>query len=46
MAALCRYPPYRETLPGGRSYLTLDQVDGGPRRRFRADHACPPAICS
>ena len=21
---------FRETLPGGRSYLTLDQTDGGP----------------
>ena len=26
----CRYPAYRETLPGGRSYLTFDQVPGGP----------------
>jgi signal peptidase I len=25
---LCRYPRYRETLPGGRSYDVLDQVDG------------------
>jgi signal peptidase I len=25
--ALCRYPVYRETLPGGRSYRVLDQVD-------------------
>lgn len=25
---LCRYPLYRETLPGGRSYQVLDQVDG------------------
>ena len=23
----CLFPAYRETLPGGRSYLTLDQVD-------------------
>jgi len=23
----CLYPTYRETLPGGRSYLTLDQAD-------------------
>ena len=26
----CLYPAYRETLPGGRSYITLDQVRGGP----------------
>ncbi|MEO7813820.1 MAG: signal peptidase I [Sphingomicrobium sp.] len=26
----CDYPAYRETLPGGRSYLTFDQVQGGP----------------
>ena len=26
----CLYPAYRETLPGGRSYITLDQVSGGP----------------
>ena len=25
---VCRYPRYRETLPGGRSYEVLDQVDG------------------
>jgi len=25
----CRYPRYRETLPGGRSYEVLDQVEGG-----------------
>jgi signal peptidase I len=24
----CRYPRYRETLPGGRSYEVLDQIDG------------------
>ena len=24
----CRYPRYRETLPGGRSYDVLDQIDG------------------
>lgn len=28
-APVCRYPRYRETLPGGRSYEVLDQVDGG-----------------
>ncbi|MEO6580736.1 MAG: signal peptidase I [Sphingomicrobium sp.] len=26
----CRFPTYRETLPGGRSYLTFDQLQGGP----------------
>jgi signal peptidase I len=26
---VCRYPRFRETLPGGRSYEVLDQVDGG-----------------
>lgn len=26
---VCRYPRYRETLPGGRSYEVLDQVEGG-----------------
>ena len=26
----CAYPAVRETLPGGRSYLTFDQVQGGP----------------
>ena len=25
--AACLYPAYRETLPGGRSYIVLDQVD-------------------
>jgi len=25
----CRYPRYRETLPGGRSYDVLDQIEGG-----------------
>jgi len=28
--AYCRYPQYRETLPGGRSYLVLDQTDYPP----------------
>jgi signal peptidase I len=23
----CRYPTYRETLPGGRNYLVIDQID-------------------
>ena len=30
----CTYPAFRETLPGGRSYLTFDQVDGGPADDF------------
>jgi signal peptidase I len=25
---VCRYPRYRETLPGGRSYEVLDQIEG------------------
>lgn len=27
-ARFCAYPRYRETLPGGRSYEVLDQIDG------------------
>ncbi|HYI41098.1 MAG TPA: signal peptidase I [Allosphingosinicella sp.] len=27
--AVCRYPRFRETLPGGRSFEVLDQIDGG-----------------
>ncbi|HEX8623696.1 MAG TPA: signal peptidase I [Allosphingosinicella sp.] len=27
--AVCRYPRFRETLPDGRSYEVLDQIDGG-----------------
>ena len=30
----CLYPAYRETLPGGRSFLTLDQVDTSPGDEF------------
>ena len=30
----CMYPAYRETLPGGRSYLVLDQVDNGYADNF------------
>ena len=30
----CLYPAYRETVPGGRSYLTLDQVDTAPGDEF------------
>ncbi len=30
----CLYPAFRETLPGGRSYLTLDQVDTSPGDEF------------
>ncbi len=26
----CLYPAYRETLPGGRSYLTIDQIPASP----------------
>jgi signal peptidase I len=32
----CLYPAFRETLPGGRSYLTLDQVDTSPGDEFTA----------
>ena len=32
--ANCRYPAYRETLPNGRSYMTIDQVQGGPADDF------------
>jgi signal peptidase I len=30
----CLYPAYRETLPGGPSYLTIDQVDTSPADEF------------
>ena len=30
----CPYPAYRETLPNGRSYLTIDQIGGGPGDDF------------
>ena len=30
----CVYPAYRETLPGGRSYVVLDQTDGSPADNF------------
>jgi signal peptidase I len=30
----CIYPAYRETLPGGRSYTVLDQVDSGYADNF------------
>jgi signal peptidase I len=32
----CLYPAYRETLPGGPSYLTLDQLDSSPGDEFPA----------
>jgi signal peptidase I len=32
----CLYPAYRETLPGGPTYLTLDQVDSSPGDEFAA----------
>ncbi len=35
----CPYPAFRETLPNGRSYVTLDQVDGGP-----ADDVAPRLV--
>lgn len=30
----CLYPAWRETLPGGRSYVTLDQINGGEADDF------------
>jgi len=30
----CLYPAFRETLPGGRAYLTLDQVDTAPGDQY------------
>ena len=33
---LCLYPAYRETLPGGRSYAVLDQVDNPRADEFAA----------
>jgi signal peptidase I len=38
-ATACPYPAYRETLPGGRSYLIIDQVAGGP-----ADDMAPTIV--
>ncbi len=32
--AYCLYPAYRETLPGGQSYVTLDQVGDGEADNF------------
>ena len=29
-ASICPYPAFRETLPNGRSYLTIDQFSGSP----------------
>jgi len=36
--AMCLYPTFRETLPGGKSYLTLDQAD------MPADHFGPITV--
>jgi signal peptidase I len=33
-AATCRYPAFVETLPNGRSYVTLDQTPFAPRDNF------------
>lgn len=30
----CAYPAYRETLPGGRSFMLLDQTDSSPADNF------------
>jgi signal peptidase I len=32
----CLYPAYRESLPGGPTYLTIDQVDASPGDEFAA----------
>jgi signal peptidase I len=40
-SALCVYPAYRETLPGGRSYTVLDQIDDGPADDFPATRVPP-----
>ena len=37
----CLYPVYRETLPDGRTYQVLDQVDNPRGRRFRARSPFP-----
>ena len=36
----------RETLPGGRSYDVLDQVNGSEGDNFAPDASCPRASCS
>ena len=33
---VCLYPAYRESLPDGRNYIVLDQVDHGPEDDFPA----------
>ena len=40
-ASPCPYPAFRETLPGGRSYVTLDQVEGSPADDFAATKVPP-----
>lgn len=37
----CPYPAHRETLPNGRSYITLDQVSGGAGDEY-APRTVPP----
>ena len=37
----CLYVAYRETLPSGPSYVTLNQVDGGPGDDFAAEIVPP-----
>ena len=34
-AATCRYPARVETLPNGRSYMTFDRLENGPRDDFQ-----------
>jgi signal peptidase I len=40
----CLYPAWRETLPEGPSYVTLDQVDGGPADDFPAVDVPPDTV--
>lgn len=39
--AYCLYHAYRETLPGGPSYIVLDQLDAGPADDFQATQVPP-----
>ena len=43
---VCLYPAFRETLPGGRSYNVLDQVDDGPADNFPASQRARRAMSS
>ena len=43
---ICLYPRFRETLPGGRSYDVLDQIDRLATATPSARCRCPRASCS